>query len=1099
MQIETPSIYDLITSEDKLHGAQVGHGNGEYIQVESGRSVNSVDGTLFPQGPIDFEFDLQTNEWFDPFSAFLKLQVSLTKQGPAYTQLQSIDNIAPAMNSASLLISQFYLYYNETLIDKFDADVLPYVDMINKRQDNTRNTLNFYSQQSNNNLSSSFETRQNTVINTSAFGCESQSIIYQIPLSTFQYSSTQYVPGGRWMLRIIPNQNYKKDYIQSTGADKVPEVDYDVRVQNCEMFVKVVEGPRLSDSTFYINSLEYQKQTYEVFTNNIKNINNTTFYIPENTCRIAAFFRYKGTQDTRYPKTHFIFPNNEQQLLSKFLIKYKGKYGPAPLNFNQDFQSNGFNGNAQLYKLNYSRKDNKEFTPESLEDFSLLRGPYIIADFDENSPIKSNEAQVYYQFTENVTDLELVIICYVKKQFRVILQNNVITRIDNVSGSYMKYDIPKNGFNESLNRPGYYEDDIKPREIDFDQLTLMDIQNAGIKVQLSEKALQNIVNVQIPDPTDTTYQQEGRPQRTSPLGVNIANLAQSALPLGVKINAIRTAVNTNHIETTDEIQGVVGSIMSMISNPDEYNKIKINPTYQNVIDTTISNSLNIPNQPDLFNLYKQYYTINEVNNDFSKFYLFLKSNIPLGRTSQKPLVKISSGEKPSLISLEEFRQMDPSKWGLDIQNRNVIRITNHNKSLFVLASEMSNTPVAPTGYVPSYAPPTVTDESGIPVPPPPPPPRPLAPSQASVRPVGFDEELKNRVANPNLRKISELEDKLGDIKRNINTHLAKWKNKIEPISKTLVNQIPDLEKQERKEIVKSFVNNILNSVVQANTANDAVSEISDVVDEVVSEIPNAQPNTADEATNRFLDLMVDFSEIPQTKQSSSSSITTDYYPNLYSIMQNNLVELQNNVNPTVDYLHKYMMNMSKMIKEGPGFQNIPQNIQKIVDLSQEIIYDHINTFVRSELSKEDKKKLDSLKILVKSKAKSVAENPISKIKADPKLIKDIEKSFIKGLEIMKKSSDFDQIVNTYEKCLENKDKLYSLDISDKEQNKLLETFFTIRRYASTINSNFRKMTDLSPKYKKLSDKLDYMIVYNESPTATKGSGKKKSKKLSLRY
>ena len=62
--------------------------------------------------------------------------------------------------------------------------------------------------------------------------------------------------------------------------------------------------------------------------------------------------------------------------------------------------------------------------------------------------------------------------------------------------------------NYNIERHNFMASPIAPITLDFDKLQALDIQNNGMKVQLSDKTLNELLNIQVPDPTDVDWIRE---------------------------------------------------------------------------------------------------------------------------------------------------------------------------------------------------------------------------------------------------------------------------------------------------------------------------------------------------------------------------------------------------------------------------------------------------------------------------------------------------------------------------------------------------------------------------------------------------------------
>ena len=186
--------------------------------------------------------------------------------------------------------------------------------------------------------------------------------------------------------------------------------------------------------------------------------------------------------------------------------------------------------------------------------------------------------------------------------------------------------------NYEIKRPNFITSAIKPRQhTDFDKLQAMDIANDGAKVQLSDKTIEKLLMVDIPDPTDlqwiaerdrlvAQYQAAGmtpiqierelnvnkplnREQRTIKANRNIG---QAVLSMSQKLYNLEKKVDEGRAESrsqqaqiigqfalvladTKSIAGLsniqlnkLGEVLSRLNVPSEYKKLGLIPRYVDV-------------------------------------------------------------------------------------------------------------------------------------------------------------------------------------------------------------------------------------------------------------------------------------------------------------------------------------------------------------------------------------------------------------------------------------------------------------------------------------------------------------------------------------
>jgi hypothetical protein len=163
--------------------------------------------------------------------------------------------------------------------------------------------------------------------------------------------------------------------------------------------------------------------------------------------------------------------------------------------------------------------------------------------------------------------------------------------------------------NYNIQRNNFIAPGIKGREvIDFEKLQLQDIETAGIKVQLGDKTLQQLFGIQVDDKTDKAWIDEynrrkaagesdaqinamppfGRPQRKVNKNVNFAS---QGLALDDKLELLKTAMSSNHIENQAELAKISTSVALILGDQRTLEALTTNNLNE---IRNIANRLNIP-------------------------------------------------------------------------------------------------------------------------------------------------------------------------------------------------------------------------------------------------------------------------------------------------------------------------------------------------------------------------------------------------------------------------------------------------------------------------------------------------------------------------
>jgi hypothetical protein len=171
--------------------------------------------------------------------------------------------------------------------------------------------------------------------------------------------------------------------------------------------------------------------------------------------------------------------------------------------------------------------------------------------------------------------------------------------------------------NHDIQRPAsLVETPLARMAVNFDKLQAIDLQNFGAKVQLSDKTLKQIFNIEIPDPLDTKWLDEknrivdnlkirgfsdkdilnhleankplGRPQRTNTQKGNIGN---SVLSLSNKLSEILEEIRQGRGNSQTQRSELIGQLALSLSDTAEI--IRLTDEGNNKLKGVIS-TLNIP-------------------------------------------------------------------------------------------------------------------------------------------------------------------------------------------------------------------------------------------------------------------------------------------------------------------------------------------------------------------------------------------------------------------------------------------------------------------------------------------------------------------------
>jgi len=215
--------------------------------------------------------------------------------------------------------------------------------------------------------------------------------------------------------------------------------------------------------------------------------------------------------------------------------------------------------------------------------------------------------------------------------------------IDNINkrNGLGNFDIERNNFDASK---------IKPRlPIDFEKLQAIDIETQGAKIQLSQKTLDELFKVKVPDITDTqwideknrmvaTYTAQGMTQEqierelqiNKPLGreqrttTKTQNIAQSSLSTNDKLNEIKQEVEAGRAEGRTQQAALLGQLALILADTNAIDRLT--QLQLNNLSLTLMR-LNIPRTAKQLGLEPRFVDIDFYNANAGMINLFIFSRV----------------------------------------------------------------------------------------------------------------------------------------------------------------------------------------------------------------------------------------------------------------------------------------------------------------------------------------------------------------------------------------------------------------------------------------------------------------------------------------
>lgn len=254
--------------------------------------------------------------------------------------------------------------------------------------------------------------------------------------------------------------------------------------------------------------------------------------------------------------------------------------------------------------------------------------------------------------------------------------------------------------NYDMSRNNFLSPNIKGRKvIDFERLEALDVEQAGIKVQLGDKTIEKMFKIQIDDPSDVAWIQEkqrrlrageteeeisqrlplGRPQRKIPV---MRNFGAQSLSVDDKIEMLKNSIIQGTSTSRDDMRRLREATIKLLSNFDTFTNIT--RVGINDLERLIRN-MSVPKNWKTAGLEHRYWTLPQYRQMAGFLNLFLLSNISDvtgGRTFEEPV--FSFNEQGTIVGkmsiLNLVKALSPTGKGkkrkpgriLDVEQRAVI-------------------------------------------------------------------------------------------------------------------------------------------------------------------------------------------------------------------------------------------------------------------------------------------------------------------------------------------------------------------------------------------------------------------------------------------
>lgn len=157
-------------------------------------------------------------------------------------------------------------------------------------------------------------------------------------------------------------------------------------------------------------------------------------------------------------------------------------------------------------------------------------------------------------------------------KYGLLYRPNRLATVRNGRVNLNKLKMPPIGQTQQMHRIGFRRDVIRPRGMvgNVDEIQALDEKMHGKKIQLSEKTIRDMFEVQVPDPNDTKWRKEGRLQRTKGKVVNFGSISKN---LNTQLATIATALAQGRTESETDRAKMLAQLTSILGSTSKLNKL----------------------------------------------------------------------------------------------------------------------------------------------------------------------------------------------------------------------------------------------------------------------------------------------------------------------------------------------------------------------------------------------------------------------------------------------------------------------------------------------------------------------------------------------
>ena len=228
-------------------------------------------------------------------------------------------------------------------------------------------------------------------------------------------------------------------------------------------------------------------------------------------------------------------------------------------------------------------------------------------------------------------------------------------------------------YRTGINRLGFKEVEPKARSIpEFDRLKQLEEEAFGTKVRLSEPQIEQLFSIQVPDPSDTTFVAENRPQRTISRQVNIG---QEFSDVNNAVKALNQAMVQGRVYSINDRTVLLTEIGKILGNQSQLSKVT---SASMVALFNILDKLNLPKDPSVW-VGNRLFNQEQYESEREKINTYLASNPNAGGGPDRPVIGLSG--KP--IGLVAVNKTIRDGNFLDIQERRIVNVSTARKMVLV--------------------------------------------------------------------------------------------------------------------------------------------------------------------------------------------------------------------------------------------------------------------------------------------------------------------------------------------------------------------------------------------------------------------------------